>query len=162
MQRGSQIGFFGTRDFPYLKLGIRDYTSKIGASLGIESMLGRWDGKNNPRDYGITRNYGSGYEMKYPIGDRTFCKQWNPEVTRAEREREKITAAKRNFQYFYQNWIYKCPTVPFGMYGSQIRLVWSRNGYFGNLNFPEMLPNTSNQNTYGTKLTSFKTVSPIR
>ena len=89
MQRGSQIGFFGIRDFLYLKLGIRDYTSKIGASLGIESMLGRWDGKNNPRDYGITRNFGSGYGMKYPIGDRTFCKQWNPEVTRAERERER-------------------------------------------------------------------------
>ena len=42
--------FFGTRDFLYLKLGIRDL---IRASLGIESMLRRWDAKNNPRDYRI-------------------------------------------------------------------------------------------------------------
>ena len=60
--------------------------------------------------------------LKYPIGDRTFLKKWSPEVTRAERER-RLPQPKRNFQYFYQNWIYKCPTVPFVMYGSQIRLV---------------------------------------
>ena len=42
--------FSGTRDFPYLKLGIRDL---IRASFGIEGMLRRWDAKNNPRDYGI-------------------------------------------------------------------------------------------------------------
>ena len=48
--------FFGTRDFPYLKLGIRDL---IRASFGIEIVLGRWDAKNNPRDYGIKRNFES-------------------------------------------------------------------------------------------------------
>ena len=30
-------------------------------------MLGRWDAKNNPPDYGIARNFGSG--LKNPIGD---------------------------------------------------------------------------------------------
>ena len=34
--------------------------SKIGASFWIESVLGRWDAKNNPLDYGIARNFGSG------------------------------------------------------------------------------------------------------
>ena len=42
---GCQIGFFGNRDFPYLKLGIRDL---IRASFAIESIRGRWDAKTNP------------------------------------------------------------------------------------------------------------------
>ena len=61
------------------------------------------------RDYGI--------EVPYYGSDLRSA-----EVTRVERER-KLPQLKRNFQYFYQNWIYKCPTVSFGMYGSQIRLV---------------------------------------
>ena len=52
--------FFGTRDFPIFKARYSEFESKIGASFGIESMLGRWDSKNNPRDYGIARNFGSG------------------------------------------------------------------------------------------------------
>ena len=45
-------GLFEARD-----LG---FESKIEGSLEIESMLGMWDAKNNPRDYGIARNFGSG------------------------------------------------------------------------------------------------------
>jgi len=81
-QRGPQIGFFWTRDFPYLKLGIRDFPciklgirdlkAKSGRVWGFESILGRWDAKNIPRDYGIARNFWSGLKgLKYPIGDRT-------------------------------------------------------------------------------------------
>ena len=29
-------------------------------------MRGRWDAKNNPRDYGIARNSGSGYGIEKP------------------------------------------------------------------------------------------------
>ena len=46
--------------FPLFKARYSEFESKIGASFGIESMLGRWDSKNNPRDYGIARNFGSG------------------------------------------------------------------------------------------------------
>ena len=54
--------FSGIRDFPYLQLGIRDsrFYNKIREGFGIESMHGRWGAKNNPRDYGIARNLGSG------------------------------------------------------------------------------------------------------
>ena len=45
-------GLFEARDF--------GFESKIEASLEIESMLGMWDAKNNPRHYGISRNVGSG------------------------------------------------------------------------------------------------------
>ena len=49
--------FIGTRKFQARRSG---FESKIGACSGIESMLGKWDAKNNPRDYGIARNFGSG------------------------------------------------------------------------------------------------------
>ena len=49
--------FFGTRKFEARDSG---FESKIQACFGTESMLGRWDAKNNPRDYGIARNFGSG------------------------------------------------------------------------------------------------------
>ena len=54
--------FSGIRDFPYLKLGIRDlgFESKTGERFGIESTRGRWDAKNNPRDYRIASYFGSG------------------------------------------------------------------------------------------------------
>ena len=44
-----------------MKLGIRDlgFESKIRGRFGIESMRWRRDAKNNPRDYGIARNFGS-------------------------------------------------------------------------------------------------------
>ena len=32
--------FFGTRDFPYLKLGIRDLKAKLGRVLGLKVCLG--------------------------------------------------------------------------------------------------------------------------
>ena len=73
-------------------------------TLGITGLYEIWG-----RDYGIeVPCYGSDLR--------------SAEVTRVERER-KLPQLKGNFQYFYQNWIYKCPTVSFGMYGSQIRLV---------------------------------------
>ena len=57
------------RDFPYLRLGIRDFKREIGARFGIESMRGRWDAKSNPRDYGIARKLGSGLrERKTLLG----------------------------------------------------------------------------------------------
>ena len=49
--------FLGTRKFEARDSG---FESKIEACFGIESMLARWDAKNNPRDYGIARNFGSG------------------------------------------------------------------------------------------------------
>ena len=52
--------FFGSRDFLYLKLGIRDLKAKLGRVSGIESMFGKSDTGNNPRDYGIARNFGLG------------------------------------------------------------------------------------------------------
>ena len=50
---------FGIRNFPYLNLGNRDY-KKNRARFGIESITGGRMWKNNPRDYGIARNFGSG------------------------------------------------------------------------------------------------------
>ena len=49
--------FLGTRKFEARDSG---FESKIEACFGIESMLARWDAKNNPQDYGIARNFGSG------------------------------------------------------------------------------------------------------
>ena len=49
--------FLGTRKFEARDSG---FESKIGACFGIESVIARWDAKNNPRDYGIARNFGSG------------------------------------------------------------------------------------------------------
>ena len=61
--RGSPLGFSGY-GVSLGKLGIRDVKEKIGASFGIqsisESMRERWDAKNNSRDYGIARSFGSG------------------------------------------------------------------------------------------------------
>ena len=51
---------FRFSQFPLFEPGDSGFESKIGASFEIESMLGRWDAKNNPRDYGIARNFGSG------------------------------------------------------------------------------------------------------
>ena len=51
--------FFGIRDFPYLRLGIRDNKAKSGQDSGLKACAG--GGKpNNPRDYGIARNFRSG------------------------------------------------------------------------------------------------------
>ena len=46
--------------FPLFEARDSGFQSKIGRSFGIKSMPGRWDSKNNPRDYGIERNFGSG------------------------------------------------------------------------------------------------------
>ena len=54
------IVFFGIRDFPYLNLSGFGIFLIGNSGLEIESMHGRWDAKNNPRDYGIARNFGSG------------------------------------------------------------------------------------------------------
>ena len=45
--------------FPLFKARDSGFESKIDASFGIESMLRKWDFKNNPQDYGIARNLGS-------------------------------------------------------------------------------------------------------
>ena len=59
--------FFGTRKFEDRDSG---FESKIEACFGIESMLGRWDGKNNPRHYGIARKFWVGITgLKNPVGD---------------------------------------------------------------------------------------------
>ena len=59
------VRFLGILDFPYLKLGIRDFKAKSGGGgarsrFGIESMRAWWDRKNNHRGYGIARNFGVG------------------------------------------------------------------------------------------------------
>ena len=167
-KEGPKLGFSG----PGISL---IWSSGFGISLVLSSGFGIW--KQNRGEFGVLKVFLGGGMPKISLGitglHEIFGRDYgievsywgsdlrSAEVTRAEKER-KLPQLKRNVQYFYQNWIYKCPTVPFGMYGSQIRLVWSRHGYFGDLNFPEMLPNKSIHNTYGTKLTSFKTVSPIR
>ena len=46
--------------FPLFEARDSGFESKIGARFGIESIRERWDAKNNPRDYGIARNFGSG------------------------------------------------------------------------------------------------------
>ena len=46
--------------FPLFEARDSGFESKIVSSFGIERMLGRWDSKNNPRDYWIARNFGSG------------------------------------------------------------------------------------------------------
>ena len=57
LRRGSSTGFSG--------YGI-SLTSRSGFGIlnrgrfGIDGMLGRWDTKKNPRDYGIAGNLGSG------------------------------------------------------------------------------------------------------
>ena len=46
------------RDFPYLGLGIRDFKAKSGRDSGLK--VSREAGcQNNPRDYGIARDFGS-------------------------------------------------------------------------------------------------------
>ena len=52
--------FFRDPGFPFFEARDSGFESKIGKSLGIESMLGRCDAKNNPRDHGTARNFGSG------------------------------------------------------------------------------------------------------
>ena len=63
--------FFGIRDFSYLRLGIRDNKAKS------EILRGRWEGKNNPRDYGIARNFTG---LKNPIGDPLLLKLFDARV----------------------------------------------------------------------------------
>ena len=57
--------FFGTRDFPSLKLEIRDL-SKIRESFGIESMFGKWDAKNTLGITGLYETLGRNYGIKEP------------------------------------------------------------------------------------------------
>ena len=52
------------RDLPSLKVGTREF--KIGPRFFFESMCGRWDAKNNPRDYGIRGFVGPDYEIEEP------------------------------------------------------------------------------------------------
>ena len=48
--------FSGIRDFPYLKLRIRD--SGNPGEARDKKYQGRWDAKDNHRDYGIVQNIG--------------------------------------------------------------------------------------------------------
>ena len=51
---------FRDTGFPLFEAGDSGFYSKIREGFGIESIRGRWDAKNNPRNYGIARNLGSG------------------------------------------------------------------------------------------------------
>ena len=51
---------FRDSGFPVFEARDSGFQRKIGTKFGIESMPGRWDAKNNPQDYGIARNFGSG------------------------------------------------------------------------------------------------------
>ena len=44
-------------------------------------MRGRWDAKNNPRDYGIARNLGSDYGIEKPYWGRSILADNFPNVT---------------------------------------------------------------------------------
>ena len=46
--------------FPLFEARDSGFLRKIGARIRIESMHGKRDAKNNPRDYGIARNFVSG------------------------------------------------------------------------------------------------------
>ena len=52
-KEGPQWVSFSGPGIPLIWSSDSGFESKIGASLGIESMFGRWDSKNNPRDYAI-------------------------------------------------------------------------------------------------------------
>ena len=51
--------FFGIRDFPYLKLGIRDFEANSRQDSGVK-VCATYDARNNPQDYGVGRKFGSG------------------------------------------------------------------------------------------------------
>ena len=59
MYRGSPIGFPGYRISLIWRSGF-GILKQNREGFGIESMCGRWDAKNNPQDYGIAQNLGSG------------------------------------------------------------------------------------------------------
>ena len=52
--------FSGIRDFPYLKLGIRDLKAKSGRDSALKVRAGGGIPKITLWDYRITRNFGSG------------------------------------------------------------------------------------------------------
>ena len=56
VSRGESPVDFSGSGFPLFETRDSGFERKIGASFEIESMHGRWDAKNNPRDYGIARN----------------------------------------------------------------------------------------------------------
>ena len=58
--------FFGIRDSPYFKVGIRDFKSILEARFGIERMHGMRDAENNPQDYGIGESLGRDDGIKEP------------------------------------------------------------------------------------------------
>jgi len=47
----------------------------MGARFGIENMRGRWDAKNNPRYYGIARNFGSVLRDRKTLMGTLFLKK---------------------------------------------------------------------------------------
>ena len=61
MYRGSPIGFPGYRISLIWRSGF-GILKQNREGFGIESMCGRWDAKNNPQDYGIAQNLGSGLQ----------------------------------------------------------------------------------------------------
>ena len=68
--------------FPLFEARDSGFERKIGRSFGIKSMPGRWDSKNNARDYGIARNFGSGLgDWKTLLGtlnNATNLSRWFP------------------------------------------------------------------------------------
>ena len=57
---GPQWAILRYSGFPLFEARDSGFESKIEARFGLESLRGRWDAKNNPRDYGIARNLKSG------------------------------------------------------------------------------------------------------
>ena len=57
--RGSPIVFSGSGISLFWRSGFGIFLI-WNSGFGIERRRGRWDAKNNPRDYGNTRNFGSG------------------------------------------------------------------------------------------------------
>ena len=58
--------FFGILDFPYLKLGIRDFKAKRGMKFGFEVVRGMWVAKNKLtiRITGLNEILGRDYELE--------------------------------------------------------------------------------------------------
>ena len=57
LRRGSSTGFSG---YGISLIWSSGFGILNGGGFGIDGMLGRWDAKKPPRDYGIARSFGSG------------------------------------------------------------------------------------------------------
>ena len=72
--------FFGMRDFPYLRLGIRDFKGKSGRDLGLKVCAGGGMPKVTLGITGLPENLGRDYGIEKP--------HWGPSSMELTRIRE--------------------------------------------------------------------------